>query len=178
MIILLVDMQLSQKVLNSRLSWIRIKTISDYGSVNHRRYVALSKIAAILNEKQPGPTEALLGMHALTGCDFTSCFFRKGKLKPFVTDVSYVMALRSLTWNYWPQPDQNEPVATDVTLRRRKFWVLRRLSNQSGLHAHIPELRQWVITVFREKITLKPVCPPARIAVIGSHVPRPTKDQL
>ena len=43
----------------------------------------MSNIAAILNEKQAGMTEALLGMHALTGCDFTSCFFRKGKLKPF-----------------------------------------------------------------------------------------------
>ena len=65
--------------------------ILDYGSGNHRRYIAVSNIAAILNEKQPGMTKALLGMHALTGCDFTSCFFRKGKLKPFqrlVADVS------------------------------------------------------------------------------------------
>ena len=47
-------------------------------------------------------TEALLGMHALTGYDFTSWFFRKGKLKPFlrlVADTSdrHVSALRSLT---------------------------------------------------------------------------------
>ena len=47
-------------------------------------------------------TEALLVMHALTGCDFTLCFFRKGKLKPFqrlVADISdrHVSALRSLT---------------------------------------------------------------------------------
>ena len=46
-------------------------------------------------------TEALLGMHALTGYDFTSCFFRKGKLKPFqriVADISdrHVTASRSL----------------------------------------------------------------------------------
>ena len=46
--------------------------------------------------------EALFGTHALTGCDFTSCFFRKGKLKPFqrlVADISdwHVTALRSLT---------------------------------------------------------------------------------
>ena len=43
-----------------------------------------------------------IGTHALTGCDFTSCFFRKGKLKPFqrlVADISdwHVTALRSLT---------------------------------------------------------------------------------
>ena len=55
--------------------------ILDYGSGNHRRYIAVPNIAAILNEKQAGMTEALLGMHALIGCDFTSCFFRKGKLK-------------------------------------------------------------------------------------------------
>ena len=80
----------------------RCNSILDYGSGNHRRYMAVSNIAAILNEKQDGVNEALLGMHALTGCDFTSCFFRKGKLKPFqrlVADVSYrhVTALRSLT---------------------------------------------------------------------------------
>ena len=46
-------------------------SILDYGSGNHRRYIAVPNIAAILNEKQDGMTEALLGMHALTGCDFT-----------------------------------------------------------------------------------------------------------
>ena len=69
----------------------RRNRIIDYGSGNHRRYIDVSNIAAILNEKQDGVTEALRGMHALTGCDFTSCFFRKGKLKPFqrlVADVS------------------------------------------------------------------------------------------
>ena len=80
----------------------RSNIILDYGSGNHRRYIGVSNIAAILNEKQAGMTEALLGMHALTGCDFTSCFFRKGKLKPFqrlVTDTSerHVSALQSLT---------------------------------------------------------------------------------
>ena len=76
--------------------------ILDYDSGNHRRYIAVSNIAAILNDKQAGMTEALLGMHALTGCDFTLCFFRKGKLKPFlllVADISdrHVTAIRSLT---------------------------------------------------------------------------------
>ena len=45
-------------------------SILDYGSGNHLRYIAVSNIAALLNEKQAG-------MHALTGGDFTSCFFRK-----------------------------------------------------------------------------------------------------
>ena len=46
--------------------------ILDYGSGNHRRYIVVSKIAAILNEKQAGMTEALLGMHALTAAAVTS----------------------------------------------------------------------------------------------------------
>ena len=80
----------------------RSNIILDYGSGNNRRYIGVSNIAAILNEKQAGMTEALLGMHALTGCDFTSRFFRTGKLKPFqrlVADTSdrHVSALRSLT---------------------------------------------------------------------------------
>ena len=46
--------------------------IIDYGSGNHRQYIVVSKIAAILNEKQAGMTEALLGMHALTAAAVTS----------------------------------------------------------------------------------------------------------
>ena len=46
--------------------------ILDYGSGNHRRYIVVSKIAAILNEKQAGMTEALLGRHALTAAAVTS----------------------------------------------------------------------------------------------------------
>ena len=46
--------------------------ILDYGSGNPRRYIVVSIIAAILNEKQAGMTEALLGMHALTAAAVTS----------------------------------------------------------------------------------------------------------
>lgn len=74
--------------------------IMDYGFGNNRRYIDVSKVAAILEKKQPGVTEALIGLHSLTGCDFISCFFRKGKVKPFKlmeTDATHIMALRSLT---------------------------------------------------------------------------------
>ena len=46
--------------------------ILDYGSGNHRQYIVVSNIAAILNEKQAGMREALLGMHALTAVAVTS----------------------------------------------------------------------------------------------------------
>ena len=77
-----------------------INIIMDYGSGNHRRYIDVTKLADILEKKQTGITEALIGLHALTGCDFTSCFYRKGKVKPFQwmeSDAAHVMALRSLT---------------------------------------------------------------------------------
>ena len=74
--------------------------ILDYGSGNHRRYINISQLAITLEAKQAGLTKALLGLHALTGCDFTSCFFRKGKVKPFqrlVADPNHTRALISLS---------------------------------------------------------------------------------
>ena len=61
----------------------------------------MSNLAANLDEKQHRLTEALMGLHSLTGCDFTSCFFGKGKVKPYTlleADAlhKHVMALRSL----------------------------------------------------------------------------------
>ena len=43
-----------------------INLILDYGSGNHRRYIGVSELAAVLEEEQPGLTEALIGLHALT----------------------------------------------------------------------------------------------------------------
>ena len=77
-----------------------INIILDYGSGNHHRYIGVSELAAILEEEQPGLTEALIGLHALIGCDLTSCFFRKGKVRPFQqleANLKHVMALQSLT---------------------------------------------------------------------------------
>ena len=109
--------------------------ILDYGSGNHRRYVAVSNIAAILDEKQAGMTESLLGMHALTGCDFTSCFFRKGKLNPFqrlVADISdrHATALRSLSSVEVDMPGVTSFVCSmygfttsDITAARYKAFI-------------------------------------------------------
>lgn len=72
----------------------------DYGSGNNRRFINIKQLADTLEEKQQGITEALIGFHSLTGCDFTSCFFHKGKVKPFQkleADPNHVAALRSLT---------------------------------------------------------------------------------
>ena len=86
-----------------------INIILDYGSGNQRKYISVSELAAILEEEQPGLTEALIGLHALTGCDFTSCFFRKGKVRPFhrLEALSVVggpfsgwRQIRNLIWHY------------------------------------------------------------------------------
>ena len=59
------------------------KIIMDCGSGNTRRYIDISSIATELEAKQPGFAAAQPGLHAFTGCDFTSAFYRKGKVKPF-----------------------------------------------------------------------------------------------
>ena len=77
-----------------------INIILDYGSGNHRRYIGVSELAGKLEEEQSGITEALIGLHALTGCDFTSCFYRKGKVKPFqrlASNADHIAAMQSLT---------------------------------------------------------------------------------
>jgi hypothetical protein len=50
------------------------------GKGNHRRVMCTNEIAAALGHDI---TCALLGLHAFTGCDTTSAFFRKGKKSPF-----------------------------------------------------------------------------------------------
>ena len=80
--------------------------IMDYGCGNNRRFINVSSIAMRLEENQPGTTGALLELHALTGCDYTSAFFRKGKGKPFERlqkDDLYIKDLQSLTL----EPDIN-----------------------------------------------------------------------
>ena len=57
--------------------------ILDYGAGNNRRYINISQLSEILEEMHTGLTEALLGYHAITGCDYVSCLFRKGKTTPF-----------------------------------------------------------------------------------------------
>ena len=60
-----------------------LSIIMDYGTSNNRRFIDISTIAAVLEKKQSGLRDTLTGLHSLTGCDFTSSFYRKGKKKPF-----------------------------------------------------------------------------------------------
>lgn len=56
-----------------------ISILFDTGSGNKKRLINVSEIAGAMRE---GYAEALLGLHAFTGCDSTSCFKGIGKLKP------------------------------------------------------------------------------------------------
>lgn len=46
---------------------------------NNRRYLSITSIANTVGHP---PHSVLLGLHAFTGCDYTSGFHRKGKFRP------------------------------------------------------------------------------------------------
>ncbi|KAG1684928.1 hypothetical protein GQR58_009264 [Nymphon striatum] len=48
---------------------------------NSRRYINVTNIVDVLEDCKPGLPRALPGYHAFTGWDFTSAFYRKGKVK-------------------------------------------------------------------------------------------------
>ena len=58
------------------------RIIMDCGSGNSRRHIDVSSIANALEAKQKGLASAIPGLHAFTGSDFTTAFYRKGKIKP------------------------------------------------------------------------------------------------
>ncbi|CAH1963772.1 unnamed protein product [Acanthoscelides obtectus] len=50
------------------------------GVGNHQRYVNVNELYRILGDSL---SKALPCFHAITGCDYTPAFFRKGKVRPF-----------------------------------------------------------------------------------------------
>ena len=54
------------------------RIIMDCGSGNSRRHIDVSSIANALEAKQKGQASAMPGLHAFTGSDFTTVFYRKG----------------------------------------------------------------------------------------------------
>ena len=52
----------------------------DTGSGDRRRIIDIGRIRAEVGDDI---SKALLGLHAFTGCDNTSAFMRKGKVRPF-----------------------------------------------------------------------------------------------
>ena len=62
-------------------SWVKANIWMDIGHScdNTRRYI---HITALANHLGPILCKALPGYHALTGCDYTCPFFRKGQVNP------------------------------------------------------------------------------------------------
>ena len=58
------------------------RIIMDRGNGNSRGHIDLSNIVSALESKHVSLAAALPAMHAITGCDFASGFYRKGKVKP------------------------------------------------------------------------------------------------
>ena len=57
--------------------------IMDCGSVNNRSYINVNDIATTLESMKKGLDTAMPGLHASTGCDFTTAFYTKGKVTFF-----------------------------------------------------------------------------------------------
>ena len=64
-----------------------------HSSDNSRRYIHITLLA---NHLGPVLCKALPGYHALTGCDYTSTFFRKGKVSPLKTAEKSPLHLEGL----------------------------------------------------------------------------------
>ena len=97
----------------------------DYGSGNTCRFIDASGIAKILESNHPGLCEALIRFHALTGCDFTSAFYRKGNALPFskLANQAYYarfefLALRGMP--ALPSPYTHTPFAHPYTHKINK----------------------------------------------------------
>ena len=58
------------------------RIIMDCGSGNSCGHIDVSSIANALEGKQKGLAADMPGLHAFTGYDFTSAFYRNGKIKP------------------------------------------------------------------------------------------------
>ena len=55
------------------------RIVMDFGSGNNRRLINVTGIfQESCEKKQNGLSEALIGFHAVIGCDFTSTVYRKG----------------------------------------------------------------------------------------------------
>ena len=80
-VIILVSMIAKHKLSNETKNYGII--IMDSGVGNKRRFINLSELSNDLECKTPGLPTALPGLHAFTGTDYNSAFYRKGKNIPF-----------------------------------------------------------------------------------------------
>jgi len=91
----------------------------DTGVGNKRRLIAVADIAACVGKDV---CNALLGLHAFTGCDCTSAFVRKGKKRPYIlmkSDHHFLETMQGFGSNV-------DNVSQSITLGVHKFVCANR----------------------------------------------------
>ena len=58
------------------------KVVYDCGQGNSQRFIDITAMHQKLEEVHNGLAKAMIGLHALTGTDYTSAFYKKGKKLP------------------------------------------------------------------------------------------------
>jgi len=86
---------LGRDLLSERARGYR-RILMDCRSGNTCRHIDVTQIATALKSKQKGLAAAIPGLHAFTGSDFTTAFYRKGKVK----------TLENVGERYQRKPDQ------------------------------------------------------------------------
>ena len=84
-----------------------------HSSLNTRRFIHITRLADHLG---PILCKALPGYHTLTGCDYTSSFFRKGKVNPLK------IAGKKITLKHWEVLERLQHL-TIVTACSRNMYV-------------------------------------------------------
>ena len=62
---------------------VDVDVVMDFRIGATRRFIEVTEIFNSLKPTKSCLARALLGFRAVTGSDYTSCFYRKGKQKPF-----------------------------------------------------------------------------------------------
>ena len=114
------------------------RVILDCGHDNNRRMVDVTELATNLEASNAGLPAAVPSFHALTGTDYTSAFFGKGKLKPWnlvLNNPDYIQWLISLGKGFDINESQGEAfvlqlysLALSKDLNEARYAKLRQLA--------------------------------------------------
>ena len=102
------------------------RIIMDCGSGNSRRDIDASNIANAMEAKQKGLAAAMPGLHAFTGSDLSTAFYKKGKIKPLEvlekdTEGTLIQFFTRLVSE--DQPDQSKAEVLIFSLYGKKGYV-------------------------------------------------------
>ena len=89
-------------IIKKRGNSVNNQVIMDCGSGNHRRLINVTNIVEGM-ENIPNLAISMLGFHAFTGCDFTSSFYRKGKVRQL--DILFKSSEYATTFADLSNPD-------------------------------------------------------------------------